>query len=170
MRVLIAAASKHEATTGIAEAIGRALSQAGIEVAVSSPAQVDSLDGYDAVVLGSAVYMGRWQPSAVGFVESHVEALRQRPVWLFSSGPIGSPDPQPKGDPEEVSELAREIGAREHHVFTGRLDRRRLGFGERTVIAAVHAQYGDFRNWDDIAAWGRKIARQLARQPVSSAP
>jgi len=169
MRVLIAAASKHEATIEIAEAIGRALSQAGIEVEVSAPAMVESLEGYDAVILGSAVYMGRWQPSAVGFVEAHAEALRQRPVWLFSSGPIGSPDPKPEGDPQEVAELAKEIRAKEHHVFTGRLDRQRLGFGERTVVAAVKAPYGDFRNWDEIAAWGSKIARQLARQPATSA-
>jgi menaquinone-dependent protoporphyrinogen oxidase len=169
MRVLIAAASRHEATTEIAQAIGRALTQAGIEVEVSSPTRVESLDGYDGVVLGSAVYMGRWQPSAVGFIEAHAEALRTRPVWLFSSGPIGSPDPKPEGDPAEVSELAREIGAREHHIFTGRLDRGRLGFGERAIVAAVKAEYGDFRNWDEIAAWGAKIARQLAKQPVSSA-
>lgn len=169
MRVLIAAASRHEATTEIAQAIGRALTQAGIEVEVSSPTRVGSLDGYDGVVLGSAVYMGRWQPSAVGFIKTHAEALRQRPVWLFSSGPIGSPDPKPEGDPAEVSELAREIRAREHRIFTGRLDRGRLAFGERAIVAAVKAEYGDFRNWDEIAAWGAKIARQLAKRPVSSA-
>ncbi len=169
MRVLIAAASKHEATTEIAQAIGRALAQAGIESEVSSPALVESLDSYDAVVLGSAVYMGRWQPSAMSFAESHVEALRQRPVWLFSSGPIGSPDPKPEGNPAEVAELSRQIRAREHHIFTGRLDRGRLGFGERTIVGAVHAEFGDFRNWDEIAGWGDKIARQLVKQPVSSA-
>jgi Flavodoxin len=161
MRVLIAAASKHGATTEIANAIGHELGQAGIEVEVSSPERVESLEGYDGVVLGSAVYMGRWQPSAVGFVESHAEALRQRPVWLFSSGPIGSPDAKPEGDPEEVAELAREIGARGHRIFTGRLDRERLAFGERAVVAAVRAPYGDFRNWDEIAAWSGEIARQL---------
>lgn len=135
---------------------------------MSSPARVESLEGYDAVILGSAVYMGRWQPSAVGFVESHAEALRQRPVWLFSSGPIGSPDAKPEGDPEEVRELAREIGARGHRIFMGRLDRKRLTFGERAVVAAVRAPNGDFRNWDEIAAWAKEVARQLTPQAVAT--
>ncbi len=170
MRVLIAAASKHQATTEIAAAIGRELSEAGIEVEVTTPARVQSVEGFDAVILGSAVYMGRWQPSAVTFAERCAEALRQRPVWLFSSGPIGSPQAKPEGDPLEIGELARQIGAREHRIFAGRLDPRRLGFGEKAVVAAVGVPHGDFRDWDEIAAWARHIARQLAQQAVAGAP
>jgi len=168
MRVLIAAASRHEATTEIARAIGRSLGERGIDVEVAAPTTVESVAEFDAVVLGSAVYMGRWQPSAIAFVERHAVELRARPVWLFSSGPIGSPDPKPEGIPAEVPELARELGAREHHVFTGRLERRRLGFGERAVVAAVKAPFGDFRNWDEIAAWASGIARHLQKQPVGA--
>ena len=167
MRVLIAAASKHQATTEIAAAIGRDLSQAGIEVEVTTPGRVESVEGYDAVILGSAVYMGRWQPSAVTFAERHAEALRQRPVWLFSSGPIGSPQAKPEGEPLEIGELVRQIGAREHRIFAGRLDPRRLGFGEKAVVAAVGIAHGDFRDWDEIGAWARQIADHLAQRRVA---
>ncbi len=94
MRVLISAASKHGSTAEIAESIGRVLRSAGLETIVMSPEKVASLGPYDAVVLGSAVYVGRWMDSATAFATRHEIVLKRRPVWLFSSGPLGEP-PQP---------------------------------------------------------------------------
>ena len=42
--------------------------------------------GFDAVVVGSAVYSMRWMPEATAFILAHRLALSERPVWLFSSG------------------------------------------------------------------------------------
>jgi menaquinone-dependent protoporphyrinogen oxidase len=81
-------------------------------------------------------------------------------VWLFSSGPVGRP-PTPDGDPVDVADLIRRTGAREHHVFSGRLDRSTLGFVERTVSRAVHAPEGDFRDWVEVRAWADHIAAEL---------
>jgi len=167
VRVLVTAASKHEGTVEIAEAIARKLTELGVSAASRRPDEVESVADYDAVILGSGVYAGHWLSAATGFAARHRDALRERPVWLFSSGPIGSPDPKPPGDPEEVAQLISELQAHAHRVFAGRLDRRRLGFGERAIVSVVRAQDGDYRAWPLIEAWAREIAEVLAPQPVA---
>lgn len=161
MKVLIAAASKHDATQEIAQAIGRTLDGMGLANDVRRIEDVDDLDDFDAVVLGSAVYFGSWMDAAKQFVEEHTTALRSRPVWLFSSGPLGDP-PHPNEDRAvRIDEIVAATGAWEHRVFTGRLDKRALNFVERAVVPAVHAPEGDSRDWDDVAEWSTEIARSL---------
>jgi menaquinone-dependent protoporphyrinogen oxidase len=164
MHALVSAASKHGATAEIAEAIGRRLAERGLMVTVQDPTGIDSVDSYDAFVLGSAVYAGRWQKSARHLVEEHAAKLAGRPVWLFSSGPIGNP-PAPTADPVDVEELFRVTSAREHRLFTGRLQQSSLTFGERAIVAALRAEYGDFRHWDDVLAWSDRIADVLVGNP-----
>jgi menaquinone-dependent protoporphyrinogen oxidase len=160
MKVLVCAASKHGATTEIAAEIGAALSAVGVEAVVLAPDEVLTVDGYDAAVIGSAVYVGRWLEPAKVLVEHHQEALRAMPVWLFSSGPVGDP-PKPVEVPIDAQPLADLVDARGHRVFAGDIDRSRLGFGERAMVAAVRAPDGDFRPWAEIEAWAREIAAAL---------
>ena len=161
MRVIVTAASKHGSTSDIAQAIGSALAAHEIDADVWSIDAVESLDGYDAVVLGSAVYMGHWLEPAKRFVQRHAHALRERPVWLFSSGPLGDPA-KPEGSPADAAAMSEATGAREHMVFPGSLDKHRLGIAERAMVAAVKAPEGDFRPWDEIDAWADRIAAALA--------
>lgn len=162
MRILVAAASRHGSTREIAEAIADELRKDALEVDVRAAAEVVTVDGYEAVVLGSAVYVGDWLPEAREFVERHGERLAAMPVWLFSSGPLGAEDPQPRGDPQRIGDLIEAAGPREHRVFVGRLDRQALGFGERLVVKVVRAPEGDFRDWQAIRAWARAIGAALA--------
>src|SRR5262245_10417803 len=129
MRVLVTAASKHGSTAEIAERIANQLRPA-FEVDHRAPADVTEVDGYDAVVLGSAVYAGHWLPAARDLVTSLASSLAQRPVFLFSSGPVGEP-PKPVEDPVDVAAIVAATRARGHRVFAGRIDRKRLGFAER---------------------------------------
>jgi menaquinone-dependent protoporphyrinogen oxidase len=163
MRVLVTAASKHGATQEIAEAIGRVLAEGGIEADVLKVDAVADLAGYDAVVLGSAVYMGTWLEEARRFVEVHSPELAALRTWIFSSGPIGDP---PRPDPEQavqLEEILARTGALEHRLFAGALDKSRLGFGERAVVLAFRAAEGDFRDWDEIRGWASEIADALRR-------
>jgi menaquinone-dependent protoporphyrinogen oxidase len=160
MKVLVTVGSKHGASDEIGAALRTALQDAGVEAEQLPPGEVSSLEGYDAVVLGSGVYAGRWVGSAKDFVEAHLDELCARPVWIFSSGPLGEP-PKPDEEPPEGRVVAERIGAREHRVFAGSLDRSKLGFGERAIIGMVKAPYGDFRSWPTITAWGTGIARTL---------
>ena len=167
MKVLVTAASRHGATTEVAASIGAALQAAGLEVHVLHPAEVTSLDGYDAAVIGSAVYAGRWLEPVRDLIEHEKVALRRIPVWLFSSGPVGDP-PKPADSCVDAAPLAELIGAREHRLFAGDVDRKRLGFGERLIVALVRAPDGDFRPWPEIEAWANEIAGALARVPAEA--
>jgi menaquinone-dependent protoporphyrinogen oxidase len=162
MRVLVTAASRHGATHEIASAIAEGLTRRGVEAEARAAEQLDSLEGYDAYVIGSAVYVGHWLDPARELVEEHAAALTGRPVWLFSSGPLGAPDKlKPEGDPVDVADLIEASGAAEHRVFAGRLDRKLLSFGEKAVAVAVRAPEGDFRDWDAIDAFAAGIAERL---------
>lgn len=160
MKVLVAVASKHGSTEEIARAVAEVLSERGLEATVRSPEEVDDVGGFDAVVLGSAVYAGRWMKEARELVERATEDLAARPLWLFSSGPIGDP-PKPEEDPVDVAEIMEATEARDHRVFAGRLERAKLGFAEKAVVMALRAPDGDFRDWDEIRGWAGVIAETL---------
>jgi len=160
MRVLVTAASKHGSTAEIAQAIGDLLVERGVGATVVPFQDVTVVDVYDAVVLGSAVYAGQWLAPAKDFVQRNAQALTARPVWLFSSGPIGEP-PRPDEDPVDAAPMVEATAARDHRVFSGKLDKARLGFAERAIVLALRAPYGDFRDWNDVRAWASDIANAL---------
>lgn len=160
MRVLVAVASRHGSTRQIAEAMADVLRVEGFTVHVTDPDRVQDLAGYRAVIVGSAVYVGRWAASARAMVDRLAPSLAERPVWLFSSGPVGTP-PSPLGDADEVSSIMVRLGARGHRTFAGCLDLSVLGVAERAVVALVRAQEGDFRQWDDVEDWARQVANEL---------
>jgi menaquinone-dependent protoporphyrinogen oxidase len=162
MRVLVTAASRHGSTAEIATELGKALRGAlpGVGVDVVPLTRVASFTDYDAVVLGSAVYFGRWLEEARWQVTAHVEALRHRSVWLFSSGPVGDPA-VPETESADAAELAAAVGAREHVVFPGALQRELLGIRERIAVGFVRAPDGDYRNWPAVRAWADRIAAEL---------
>ena len=120
MKALVSAASKYGATSEIAEAVGEVLTGKGLEVTVIPPQEVGAIEEFDAVVLGSAVYMGQWMKPARELAERQAAALGARPVWLFSSGPVGEPA-KPAGNPVDVSKILEATGARDHRIFTGKL-------------------------------------------------
>jgi menaquinone-dependent protoporphyrinogen oxidase len=168
MRVLVTVASKHGATTGIGEAIAETLRSKGLNVALIEPTLVDSVDEFDAVVVGSAIYMGRWLAPAREFVQANAVALGRKPVWLFGSGPIiGTLNaPNDGADAAEGRRLQELIGARDARVFAGELRQESLGFVERQIVKMVKSPWGDYRPWDEIRAWAESIARELEAVPV----
>jgi menaquinone-dependent protoporphyrinogen oxidase len=159
MTILVTCASKHGATAEIAEALGRDLSARGHDVEVRRAEEVDGVGAYDAVVLGSAIYMGRWLPAATALADVYAQELAQRPTWLFSSGPLGDP---PKPDPPDFEPLNERLHARGHRVLNGKLERGRLSLAERGVVRMVKAPYGDYREWTVVADFANEIASALA--------
>jgi menaquinone-dependent protoporphyrinogen oxidase len=161
MTVLIAVATKHGATREIAEEIGRTLREEGLTVDVVSAEEVTDLARFEAIVIGSAVYIGHWLAPARTLVNENAPTLKARPTWLFSSGPIGDP-PRPSAEEAvKVDDLVTAAGAREHRLFAGKVDKHRLGFAERAVLLAVGAKDGDYRDWAAVSAWAREIAVAL---------
>jgi menaquinone-dependent protoporphyrinogen oxidase len=168
-RVLVAFASKHGATAEIAQAIGQAIGETGLAVDVRPAREVRALDEYSAVIVGSAVQMGRWQGDALDFVRRFERDLKVRPTWLFSSGPTGgsaeadagvaralaSPDAVPP--PKDIAKRAARIDARGHATFPGKVGAGVGGIFEKWVPK------GDWRDFDAIKAWARGIGTELGR-------
>lgn len=163
-KILIAVASKNGSTWEIGKRIGEIIAEHKLRAIVMETDGYYTVDDFDAVVLGSAVYSGHWLVSARQFVDRFEKQLASKPVWLFSSGPIGDP-PHPRGDKAvDISGILQRTKAREHKLFAGKLDRDRLSFAQRAVVLAVRAPFGDFRNWPEIEAWATEISRQLRKE------
>ena len=172
MTILVAAASKHGATEEIAERIGAVLAEHGVEVDVKKLRDVSGLAGYEAIVLGSGIYLGKWLKEARRFVEVHAAELAQRPTWLFASGSIMG-DPPVGDDPNAMGaglaeRLVETTQARELKLFAGKLDLGKLGFAERASVRMAHASEGDYRDWQAIDAWAAAIAHQLQQHRVGT--
>lgn len=169
MRALVTVSSKHGGTDGIGHAIAAVLESAGIQVDVIPPSGIDSLDEYDAVVVGSALYMGRWMGPARDFVQGHADDLRRRPVWLFASGPVTGVADDPY-DAAEGLKLRELIGARDFRVFAGKLERNGLGFAERAIVRMIKSPWGDYRPWGSIREWAASIATAISRASAGVTP
>jgi menaquinone-dependent protoporphyrinogen oxidase len=179
MHVLVVYATKYGATKGIAERIGRKLAECDHHATVVSASDsVDALDGYDAYVIGSAVFIGSWLKEGSAFVRRNHAVLAKRPVWLFSSGPIGTRSVDDQGRdvrdaavPKEITEFKPLIQARDHHVFYGAFDPAKLSFTHRMVCSMPALKKllveGDFRDWNEIDGWAESIATSLSPVGVS---
>lgn len=165
MNVLVTAASRQGATSEIAEGLAQALRERGFAATLSTPENVHAVDGYDAFVIGSAVYMGHWLEPATEFVDGFAASLARRPVWLFSSGPVG--DPKRKlvqkmgADPLELPTLLAQTHAREHRMLAGKLAGDSLSRPRRLSLRLFPSIEGDWRDWNEIARLGAQIAEAL---------
>ncbi len=173
MPVLVAYATKYGATRGIAEHIARELTDAGQPAEALPSAAVHDLSAYSAVIVGSAVFVGKWHRDARHFVRRHGEQLRQRPVWLFSSGPLGDATHDKEGkdlveasQPLDLAKHVEATDARGTTVFFGALDAARLDGPGRLMMRLPAAREvmveGDFRDWAAIGEWARSIAAELS--------
>ena len=142
MRVMVACASKHGSTEGIAEAIAERLRQLGNDATAVRVGDVDNLDGVDAAVLGSAVYAGSWMKDAVEFAEANAERLAGMPVWLFSSGPLGTEVHDDEEQPRQLARALEDVAAR----------------GPPSVLRGVGYRQARVRRADD--GEGRECARR----------
>jgi len=159
MRILVTWGSKRGGTEGIARMVGAALAAAGHEPALLPASQVRRATGFDAVIVGGALYANRWHTDARRFVWTHREALRTVPVWFFSSGPLDDSADRGELPPTgQVRALAELVGAQEHVTFGGRLSAEARGF-PASAMARTHG--GDWRNPERISAWAAEVARAL---------
>ena len=167
MRVLVAVASRHGSSLQIGEVVATTLRARGLAADTRTVEDVTSLDGYDAVVLGSSVYGGHWLRRARVFVDAWEAELVRRPLWLFSSGPVGDP-PKSAENPAEIAPLIKRFGARSHRLFGGRIEGDELGLTEKALVTLVRAPYGDFRPWSEISVWAESIAAELLAPSAGS--
>lgn len=164
-KVLVVAASKHGSTFEIARVLADEIREGGFQVDLlelhKAAEEAVDLASYRGVILGSAIYAGNWLHEAKTFVEHHRAVLSVVPLWLFSSGPLGTDEIKPQHKPDELKTAAHDLPIRDHRIFVGKLDPESLSFGEKLVVKMVKAPSGDFRDWEKVREWGRRIAGEL---------
>lgn len=161
VKILVAYGSKRGGTQGLAQMLAQRLVERGAEVAVEPADAVADVAGFDAVVIGGSLYIGRWHRDSVRLVKHLSDQLRAVPVWLFSSGPLGEeaeehPDLPPV---DKVAGLMERVGARGHVTFGGVLDEDASG-----IVASKMAETmaGDWRDPEAIDAFAEQIVTSLA--------
>ncbi|MEU6678824.1 flavodoxin domain-containing protein [Streptomyces sp. NPDC046925] len=159
-KVLVVYATKNWSTAEIARTITEVLCKEGVEAELRRVSEVGDVLAYDAVVLGSPLYAGRWHKDARRFVRRNARALAETPVWLFSSGPLdasaGERDIPPV--PAVRRALVR-LDAREHVTFGGCLTEGAKGWAARMIVRS--GKGGDFRDFERISAWAQHIGATL---------
>jgi menaquinone-dependent protoporphyrinogen oxidase len=162
--VLVAYGTKTGSTAEVAEALAETLRKQGLEVEVRPASSVRDLAGYDAVVLGGALYMSRWHRDARRFLSRHKAALRQRPIAVFALGPIEDTEEQWQGTREQLDKaLARWQWLKPVavEVFGGRYDMSKLGFPFKMLPAHQAVPVTDLRDWEAIRAWTVALASEF---------
>ena len=172
MRVLVAYATDHGSTRGVADRIADRLQQHGVDADACAVADVLEVSRYEAVVLGSAIHGGKWLPAARQFADRNAAPLRERPVWLFSVSTLGDEESMfpPRvanrmrswrKETPEAAGMRRLLQPREHRNFAGAIARSDWPATGRAFFRATGGRYGDHRNWPEIDAWADRIAAQL---------
>ena len=172
MVVLVAYATDHGSTRGVADRITYRLKLRGVDAEACAVADVQEVTRYEAVVLGSAIHGAKWLAAARQFAELNAPFLQERPTWLFSVSTLGDDEsmfPPRVADrlrawrkeTPELAEMRRLLHPREHRNFAGAITRSQWPATGRAFFRATGGRYGDHRNWPAIDAWADRIAAQL---------
>lgn len=177
MVVLVAYATDHGSTRGVADRIADRLRQRGVDARACAVADVLEVSSCEAVVLGSAIHGGKWLPEARQFADRNAAPLREQPVWLFSVSTLGDEESMfpprvanrlraLRKETPEMAEIRRLLHPRQHRNFAGAITRSHWPATGRAFFRATGGRYGDHRNWPAIDAWADLIAAQTS-SPVS---
>lgn len=160
--VLVTYGTTNGSTAGIAEAVADVLRKDGLTVETLPARSVTSVTPYDAVVVGGGLYAGRWHKDARRFVRRYRRDLAERPVWLFSSGPLDATASERDIPPVPgVQKAVVELDAREHVTFGGCLEEGAKGWVARMILRS--GKGGDFRDFTAIGTWAAHVADELTR-------
>ena len=162
-KILVAYATKAGSTGEVAEAIGKALCAGGSAVDVKPVKEVDDIDSYRAVVVGSAIRVGRWLPEAIRFVEANAGTLATMPVAYFQlSGFLQDDTPEKR---QEAAAYLAPVRALVEPVseglFAGKIEYSTLSFFDRTIAKLVGSAEGDWRDWEAIRTWATALRPTL---------
>ncbi|HOU15062.1 MAG TPA: flavodoxin domain-containing protein [Anaerolineae bacterium] len=157
--VLVTHATRAGSTAEIAAVIGETLAERGFHVDVKSIKSQPSLDGYTAVILGSAIRMGNWLPEMVKFIQANQAALAAMPTALFTVHMLNTgEDADSRAAREAYTASVRALLPDAENVFfTGLMDFSRLSPLDRFISGMVKAVEADHRDWDAIRRWAEAV-------------
>ncbi|MDV9178117.1 flavodoxin domain-containing protein [Streptomyces sp. W16] len=158
--VLVAYGTTNGSTAQIAEAVAEVLRKEGLTADLLPVGSVVDVRPYGAVVLGSGLYAGRWLRDARHFMSRHGRQLAERPLWLFSSGPLDASASERDIPPVRgVRRAMARLHAKGHVTFGGCLEEGAKGRIAQSIVR--NGKGGDFRDFAAIEGWATRIAEEL---------
>lgn len=158
-RILVTYATRAGSTVGVAKAIGETLSKRGFAVDVKDVKENPSLDGYQGVIIGSAIRLGGWLAEATDFIKYNQGELTKIPVAVFNVHILNLGDDEQSRTSrlaylDEVRSMIKPV---DEIFFAGEIDLTKLSFVDRMMVKMVKSPIGDFRDWDKIRSWANVI-------------
>jgi menaquinone-dependent protoporphyrinogen oxidase len=165
-KVLVAYASKYGSSGGVADAIGKELCSKGVAADVVLIKNAGNISSYQGVVIGSAIYMGKWMPEAVDFVKKNRDVLRQVPVAYFLvCMTLARPTEKNRAEVlsymDPVLKAVPEIKPVGIGTFAGALDYNNLSWLNKKILKSKGSPEGDFRDWTAIRTWAEGLCSPL---------
>ena len=163
--ILVAYATKRGSTREVAEAVAATIEEQGLQVEVRPAMEVEAVGNYDGIVLGGALYMGRWHADARRFLRRHRKALAQLPVAVFGMGPLTLKERDVAGSRRQLERAlakAPEVHPVSVAIFGAVVDPAKLRF------PFSHMPATDARDWDAIRTWAEEVAAELVEQKTAA--
>lgn len=165
-RVLVAYATRYGSTAETAGVVAEELRKQGLDATAENVLAIKMVKGFDAVVLGSPVYMGKWLVDIVEFVKTFRVDLSAIPLAAFTAGLTVCSEGGDGGDGgkaagEAVEAVRMYVDPVETGLFGGKMEKKGLSFADRAIITMVRAKEGDCRDWDAIRSWSKTLPAKL---------
>ena len=165
-RVLVAYATRFGSTHEVASAIVHELNTAGLQALSAEAGSALNPDDFDAFVIGSPMYGGRWMSDAAMFTAIMAERIGDKPVALFSMGTLGvnntvSGHAEHVAFVERIGVVAPGLNIISDTNFTGYFERANLPWYLRILDRFVPTPQGDHRDWEAIKSWARSLVPEL---------
>lgn len=162
-KILIAYASKAGSTVEIAKIIGETIASKGMQVDVKPVNEANSIQAYNAVILGSAIRMGQWLPDILTFAENNKAELAKIPAAIFSVHLQNLGDtPAEKENRMMYTKPIKDIVQVDAEVFfSGKMDMSRLSIFEKVLCKMLKSVNEDLRDWNVIRSWANEIPAVL---------
>ncbi len=162
-KILVTYATRAGSTVDVAKMIGETLNATGASVDVRPVKNVTTLQGYNAVVIGSAIRMGHWLPEAVDFVKKNQSQLTQLPTIIFTVHLLNLDDDDKSRAAREayIAPVRQLLTPKGEVFFAGKMDFSKLSFLDRTIAKMVGGSERDLRNWDAIRGWAQGLPALL---------
>ena len=170
-KILVTYASRFGSTAGVAEVIGKTLTENGMDADVLPMREVKDLSPYQAVVAGSAINAGAWLPEAIQFVQTHRAELAQKPFAAFlvcMTLTMRNADQYRSHVSTWLAPVRALVRPVSEGLFAGGLDIGKIpSFSDRlkfrlSVLFGVWKE-GDHRDWNAIRAWAEGLHPLLFR-------
>jgi menaquinone-dependent protoporphyrinogen oxidase len=156
---LVTYATRAGSTMEIARVIGMELENRGFSVDVCPIRQVKSIEGYNHIVIGSAVRMGTTLPEVSDFIIENQNSLEKIPLAFFAVHLQydGEDEASQKARRAYLDAIRNQIRLQHEAFFTGVYDPTKVSFVDGLIGKMVKTPVGDFRDWPAIKDWGQSI-------------